>query len=54
MYRIVEEEPEKVTDKNQVGKPIPNDEGTITTKDVVEKEKLYVPPSPYKPKIPYP
>ncbi|XP_050876102.1 uncharacterized protein LOC127079776 [Lathyrus oleraceus] len=54
MYKRVEEEPEKVTDESQVGKPIADSEETITTKDTVEKEKSYLPPPPYKLKIPYP
>ncbi|XP_050875608.1 uncharacterized protein LOC127079243 [Lathyrus oleraceus] len=54
MYRRVKEELEKVTNENQVGKPIASNEETIINKDDVEKEKPYVPPPPYKPKIPYP
>lgn len=54
MFRRVDKEPEKVVDESQVRKPIDEDEETITNKDDIEKEKPYVPPPPYKPKIPYP
>lgn len=54
MYKRVEDEPEKVTDENQVRKTIVEEEETITNKYAIEKEKPYVPPPLYKPKIPYP
>lgn len=54
MYRRVEKGPEEVTDESQVIKIIGEEEETITNKDAIKKEKAYVPPPPYKPKIPYP
>lgn len=43
-----------MTDKSQVGTLIADNEETTITKEIVEKEKPYVPPPPYKPLIPYP
>lgn len=54
MYRRVEEWPEEVTDESQVRKAIAEEDETITNKDAVDKEKPYVPPPSFKPKISYP
>lgn len=52
MYRKDDSEPTKVVDESQEEpQKVDNKEETETT-ETVENEKPYIPPPPYKPKIP--
>lgn len=54
MYTKDESELEKVDDKSQEEPQKADNEETTKSNETVEKEKPYVPPPPYKPKIQYP